>query len=154
MRKRMYHEFPQEVDFEKKYKVKFGLGRAIRALKSINNSFDNFETYLPNRQNYRVTAKRDIRVEVAEKSVDFAPIDKFDETQIENEGIVDFRISLRYSYLNEKYDRIPIKGDVYLLRVEIKKGILTLYLVRIDGLERTAIDAVAVLIKSAIEKSR
>lgn len=150
----MYHEFPQEVDFEKKYKVKFGLGRVIRALKSINNSFDNFETYLPNRQNYRVTAKREIRVEITERSVDFAPVDKFDETQIENEGIVDFRVSLLYSYLNEKYDRMPIKGDVYLLRAEIKKGVLTLYLAHIDGLERTAIDAVAALMKSAIEQSR
>ena len=150
----MYHKFPQEVDFEKKYKVKFGLGRVIRALKSLDKTFDNFETYLPNRRNYRINAKREIAVEVTERGVDFAPIDRLDEAQIENEGIADFRINLLYSYLSEKYERMPIKGDSFLLRAEIRKGVLALYLVHIDGLKRTPVESVAALIKNTIEKTR
>jgi len=56
---------------------------------------------------------------------------------LEKEGIIDFRVNLRYSYLDGKYNRVPFKGDVYLVRSIIENELLVLQIIHMDGPMRT-----------------
>jgi hypothetical protein len=57
--------------------------------------------------------------------------------------MVDFRISLKYSYLDGEYSRVPFKGDVFLARAILEGDVLTLRINHIDGPGRTECGRIA-----------
>jgi hypothetical protein len=144
IRKRIYRSFPKYADLERKYRVRFPLSRFLKALRSMDGSSSEIHF---NHHGRDVKAKREILVEIADK-VEFVPL----VDEIGDEKTVDFRINLRYSYLDERYNPIPLKGDTYLLRTNLERGILTLQLVHTDGPLYTGKEEVISIIKNAIER--
>ncbi len=138
MRKRIYHRFPhREIQFEQKYRYHSDLPFLVKVMASIDGKFGMFVTESVTQRGHRIQAKREISVEIMTNGVDFVPInyknvDEIIDT-IEPEGIIDFKITLKYSYLDEKYNRVPFKGDMYLVRIILENNILTLQVNHIDG---------------------
>ncbi|MBU4491195.1 MAG: hypothetical protein KKD69_01900, partial [Euryarchaeota archaeon] len=62
---------------------------------------------------------------------------------VDAEGIIDFRVNLNYSFLDEKFDRIPFKGDSFLVRTDLENGVLTMKVHHIDGMGRTDCERIA-----------
>lgn len=107
----------------------------------MDGKFGMFVTESVSQRGHRIQAKREIRVEIVTNGIDFAPLsyENVDEIigTIENEGIIDFRISLNYSYLDGKYNRVPFRGDIYLVRAILENELLVLQINHIDGQKRT-----------------
>jgi hypothetical protein len=140
--KRIYHHFPQTPEFEKKYNFKADLPYFVRTMAEMDGKFGEFITDSPDLKGKTIKAKRDIKVEITDNSVEFYPLNKDNVDSvlgrdIKQEGTVDFRVSLKYSFLDSKYDRIPFKGDSFIVRAKLEKGILTIKVNHIDGLGRT-----------------
>ena len=148
MRKRIYHRFPhREIQFEQKYSYHSDLPFLVKVMASIDGKFGMFVTESVTQRGHRIQAKREISVEIMTNGVDFSPInyknvDEIIDT-IEPEGIIDFKITLKYSYLDGKYNRVPFKGDIYLVRVILETNIATLQVNHIDGFSRTECARVA-----------
>ncbi|MGM0771597.1 MAG: hypothetical protein ACQESU_08335 [Halobacteriota archaeon] len=148
MRKRIYHRFPhREVQFEQKHRYYSDLPYFVRVMAGMDGKFGMFVTESTTKKGHRIQAKRVIGVEIAINGLDFAPlnyetVDSMIDT-IEPEGIIDFRVTLTYSYLDGKYNRVPLKGDVYLVRSILESEVLTLRINHIDGQERTECGRVA-----------
>jgi hypothetical protein len=62
---------------------------------------------------------------------------------IESAGMLDFKISLKYSYLDGKYNRIAFAGDDYLARVQLDGDLITLQVHLDAGHGRTECGRVA-----------
>ena len=138
MRKRVYRRFPhREIQFEQKYRYHSDLKFLVRVMADLDGKFGMFVTESVAKRDHRVQAKREIRVEIMTNGVDFAPLnpDNFSRITdtIEAEGIIDFRFTLKYSYLDDKYNRVPLKGDTYLVRTILESDIATLQIIHIDG---------------------
>lgn len=118
--------------------------------------FGDFITDSPDGKGRAIKAKRSINVEITDRSVDFYPLNKNTLAtvlkDIAGEGIVDFRVNLKYSLLDEKFDRIPFKGDSYLVRADLNNGILTMKVHHIDGMKRTDCERIADTIVEEIAK--
>jgi len=148
MRKRIYHRFPhREIQFEQRYRYYSDLPYLVRVMANMDGKFGMFVTESVAQRGHRIQAKREIGVEIVTNSVDFAPhnyenVDSIIDT-IEPEGIIDFRISLKYSYLDGKYNRVPFRGDTYLVRVILENDIATLQVNHLDGPSRTECGRVA-----------
>ncbi|HJH31510.1 MAG TPA: hypothetical protein C5S50_04890 [Methanosarcinaceae archaeon] len=148
MRKRIYHCFPhREIQFEQKYRYHSDLPFFVKVMANLNGKFGMFVTESVTQKGHRIQAKREIDVGIMTNGVDFTPlnsnnVDMLIDT-IEPEGIIDFKISLRYSFLDEKYNRVPFKGDVYLVRMILETNIATLQITHIDGLYSTECGRVA-----------
>ncbi|NYT19734.1 MAG: hypothetical protein GKC08_05535 [Methanosarcinales archaeon] len=142
MRKRIYHRFPhREVQFEQKHRYYSDLPYFVKVMAGMDGKFGMFVTESATKRGHRIQAKREIGVEIAMNSMDFDPlnyesVDSVIDT-IEPEGIIDFRMTLTYSYLDGKYNRVPMRGDVYLVRAILESEVLTLRVNLIDGQERT-----------------
>ncbi len=142
MRKRIYHRFPhREVEFEQKYRYHSDLPFFTKVMANMDGKFGMFVTESVSQRGHRIQAKREIRVEIVTNGIDFAPLsyENVDEiiATIEQEGILDFRISLNYSYLDGKYNRVPFRGDIYLVRAILENELLVLQINHIDGQKRT-----------------
>ncbi|MGP8320163.1 MAG: hypothetical protein ACT6FD_05165 [Methanosarcinaceae archaeon] len=148
MRKRIYHGFPhRDIQFEQKYRYYSDMPYLVNVMANLNGKFGMFVTESVAQSGHRIQAKREIGVDIMTNSVDFAPlnsnnVDKIIDT-IEPEGIIDFKIALKYSYLDEKYNRIPFKGDVFLVRIIFESSIATLQVNHIDGPHNTECGRVA-----------
>lgn len=157
MNKRVYHYFPQQVDFEQKYNYRGDLPYLVRTLAGMDEKFGMFITDSADSKGKPIKAKRKIGVEIADKKVDFVPLNSktLDSIMgdIESSGILDFRVTLKYSYLDEKYDRVPFKGDVYLVRSDLSNGILKLSVHHIDGLGRTECSRIADTIVDELQRN-
>ncbi|MDL5502203.1 MAG: hypothetical protein QSU88_03205, partial [Candidatus Methanoperedens sp.] len=103
----------------------------------LNGQFGTFITDGPDRKATPIQAKRSIDVEIADKSVDFVPLNKNTLgpvlKDITPEGTIDFKINLQYSVLDANYNRVPFKGDTYLLRTNLDNRVLTMNIHLIDG---------------------
>jgi len=110
-------------------------------MAGLDGQFGTFITDGPDRKATPIQAKRSIEVEIAEKSVDFVPLNKntLDSVlrDVSSEGIIDFRINLKYSVLDANYNRVAFKGDTYLVRTNLDKGVLAMNINLMDGLGRT-----------------
>ena len=139
--KRTYHEFPQKPEFERKYNFKADLPYIVRTVAGMDGQFGTFITDSPDLKGRAIRAKRSINVEITDRSVNFYPLNK--DTlgcileDVAQEGTVDFRVVLKYSFLDERFDRVPFKGDSYLVRTQLENGMLTMKVHHIDGMGRT-----------------
>ena len=155
--KRMYHQFPKEPDFERKYNFKADLPYIVKTMAGMDGQFGTFITDGPDRKATPIQAKRSINIEITDKSIDFYPLNKNNLgsvlKDVSAEGIIDFRVNLRYSFLDEKFDRVAFKGDSYLVRTELEDGILTMKVHHIDGLGRTDCERIADTIVDEITRN-
>jgi len=131
MRKRVYYRFPQRgIHFEQKYRYYEDLPYLVRAMAGMDGKYGMFSTESPDQRGHTIQAKRDIEVYVVENNLDFVrlTLDTVDEILegIESDGMLDFKISLKYSYLDGKYSRIAFAGDDYLARVQLDGDLITL----------------------------
>ncbi len=155
--KRIYHQFPQKPELERKYNFRADLPYIVRTIAAINGQFGTFITDSPDLKGRPVQAKRSINVEVTDNSVNFYPLN--DSTvesvlkDVKNEGTVDFRVTLKYSFLDNKFDRVPFKGDSFLVRARLDGGILTMNVHHIDGMGRTECGRIADTIVDEIIKN-
>ena len=148
MRKRVCYRFPERnVHFEQKYRYYGDLPHLVRIMAGMDGKYGMFTTESPDRRGHTIHARRDIGVHIAENNLDFAHLspagveDALDG--IESSGTVDFKISLKYSHLDEKYKRIVFSGDDYLVRVHLDGDLLTLSVHLDSGPGRTECRRVA-----------
>lgn len=76
------------------------------------------------------------------ENLNYKNVDQMIDT-IEKEGIIDFKVVLNYSYLDGKYNRVPFRGDTYLVRALLENEVLVLQIHRIEGPGRTEAGRVA-----------
>ncbi|MHC1576839.1 MAG: hypothetical protein ACXQTE_05740 [Methanosarcinaceae archaeon] len=148
MRKRIYRRFPnREVQFEQRHRYYLDMPYLVKVMASMNGKFGMFVTESITQRGHRIQAKREIGVEIVINGVDFSPLDYENVASIadtiEPEGIVDFRVNLKYSYLDGKYNRVPFRGDIFLVRTALESEILTFRINHIDGPGRTECGRVA-----------
>lgn len=145
--KRMYHQFPKNPEFERKYNFQSDLPYIVKTMAGMDGQFGTFVTDGPDRKATPIQAKRSINIEITDKSIDFYPLDKNNLgsvlKDVSAEGIIDFRVNLKYSFLDEKFDRVAFKGDSYLVRAELENGVLTMKVHHIDGMGRTDCERIA-----------
>jgi hypothetical protein len=155
--KRTYHQFPKEPEFERKYNFRADLPYIVRILAGMDGQSGNFITDGPDRKATPIKAKRSINVEITDRSVDFYPLNKntLDSVlkDVTSEGTIDFRVILKYSFLDEKYDRVAFKGDSYLVRTDLENGVLTMKVHHIDGMGRTDCERIADTIADEIARN-
>ncbi len=154
--KRTYHLFPQKPEFERKFRFEEDLPFLVRAMAGLDGQFGTFITDGPDRKATPINAKRSIEMEIADKSVDFFPLNlhTIDSVlkDVTPEGVIDFKVNLRYSILDEKYDRVAFKGDTYLVRANLDRGVLGMNIHLIDGLGRTDCERIADTIVEEIKR--
>ncbi|VVB93275.1 Uncharacterised protein [uncultured archaeon] len=155
--RRMYHQFPTNPEFERKYNFKEDLPYIVRTMAGMDGQSGEFITDGPDKKGRPIKAKRSINIEITDRSVDFYPLNNSTINSVlknvESEGIIDFKVTLQYSFLNDKFDRIPFKGDSYLVRTGLEDGVLTLKVHNIDGLGRTESERIADTIVEEIVKN-
>lgn len=153
--RRTYHLFPQKTEFERKYRFEADLPFLVSIMATLDGQFGMFVTDGPDRKATPIKAKRSIEVEIAEKSIDFVPLSKNTPesklSDITPEGIIDFKINLKYSVLDSSYNRVAFKGDTYLLRTNLENGVLTMNIQLIDGQARTDCERIADTIVEVIK---
>jgi hypothetical protein len=116
-------------------------------MANIDGKFGMFVTESVTQRGHRIQAKREIAIEVVTNGIDFSSLN-YDTVDyvldtLEKEGIIDFRVHLRYSYLDGKYNRVPFRGDIYLVRAIVESELLVLQINHIDGPKRTECGRVA-----------
>lgn len=114
--KRTYHQFPQKPEFERKYNFKADLPYVVTVMAGMEGQSGTFTTDAPDLKGSTIKAKRSINIEIADRSTDFYSLNKNNLgsvlSTLDSEGTIDFRVALRYSYLDEKFDRVPFKGGL------------------------------------------
>jgi hypothetical protein len=155
--KRTYHQFPWKPELERKYNFKAGLPYIVRTIAGMNGQFGTFITDSPDLKGRPIQAKRSINIEITDRSVDFYPLNN-DTVEsvlldVKNEGTVDFKVILNYSFLDNNFDRVPFKGDSFLVRTHLDSGILTMNVHHIDGMGRTECGRIADTIIDEIIKN-
>ena len=140
MRKRMYHRFPvHEVEFTQNYSFWGNLPYIVKTLAGMNNKSGSINMKGTSDQTLQV--KRDIKVEIAEASMDFKPLgpENMDVVleDIEDNGTLDFKIKILYSRLDTDYRRVAFNEDTFLVRCELRQGIMTLKIHLLNGPEHT-----------------
>ncbi len=155
--RRTYHQFPTNPEFVRKYNFKENLPYIVKTIAGMDGQSGEFITDGPDRKGRPIKAKRSINIELTDKSVDFYPLNNstLDSVlkDVKNEGIIDFKVTLHYSFLDDKFDRIPFKGDSYLIRTDLENSVLTLKVHNIDGLGRTESERIADTIVEEIVKN-
>ncbi|MCZ7391953.1 MAG: hypothetical protein ABOK23_02480 [Candidatus Methanoperedens sp.] len=155
--KHMYYQFPKEPEFERKFNFKADLPYVVKVMAGMDGQFGNFITDGPDRKATPVKAKRSINIEITDKSIDFYPLNKSNLNSVLKdvaaEGIIDFKVHLKYSFLDEKFDRVPFKGDSFLVRTDLENGVLTMKVHHIEGMGRTECERVADTIVEEIARN-
>ncbi len=145
--RRTYHRFPQKPELERKYNFKEDLPYIVKTIAGMDGQSGAFITDSPDMRIRPIRAKRSISIEIANRSVHFYPLNKYTLEHvlgdIDTEGTIDFRLNLKYSFLDENYDRVPFKGDSYLVRAQLENCILTMQVHHIEGMGRTECGRIA-----------
>ncbi|HDJ38810.1 MAG TPA: hypothetical protein ENF24_06500 [Methanosarcinales archaeon] len=148
MRKRVYYHFPKrEPHFEQRYRYYGDLPYLVRTMAGVDGKHGMFSTESPDRRGHIIQSRREIEVYIVENNLDFAHL-TLDNVEghldgIESDGTLDFKVSLKYSYLDGKYNRVPFAGDDYLVRVHLDGDLLTLKVHLDAGQGRTECGRVA-----------
>lgn len=156
MNKWLYHRFPNRPpDFEQRYRYRSDLAHLLRVMASLNKKFGLFEVELP--RGGLGKAKREFSIGIAERGIDFSPLlrEKAESIaeSLKGDGIIDFKLDLKYSYLASGYLGMPFKGDTFLLRANLQGDVLTLIVNHIDGPGKTSSAEVANTIVEEIKLS-
>jgi hypothetical protein len=155
--RRTFHLYPHDPEFERKFRFEEYLPFLVRIMSGMNGQSGEFITDGPDRKATPIKAKRSIEIEITDRSVDFLPLNKntLDSVlkDITPEGTIDFRVILRYSVLDSNYNRIGFKGDTYLVRTNLDKGVLTMNIHLTDGLGRTDCERIADTIVEEIKRN-
>lgn len=150
-----YRKFPRQAEFTQKYRYKSDLRFLVRVMANLNGTFGMFNTYSPFSHSRRIQAKREIQVEIMD-GMDFQPLgqDNVEEyrSRVPGEGTVDFKLHLKYSYLDEKYNPVPMRGDDYLVRAEQSGDVLILTVNLEEGPRRTESSRIADTIVDEIRR--
>jgi hypothetical protein len=157
MRKRIYYHFPPgDVHFEQKYRYYEDLPYLVRTMTELDGKHEMFTTESPDRRGDTTKAKREIAVYLVENNLDFAHLSPTSVDAvlvgIESDGMLDFKISLKYSRLDEKYKMIAFTGDDYLVRMHLDGDLLTLAVHLNSGPGRTECRQVASTIVEALRQ--
>jgi len=131
--------FPtNNVDIVKRYRFYSNVAAFLGTVARLDGTFDTFITQSPYATGRLIRARRDISVEVYDAQVrGFVHPQELADVLDADATCADLEFSLSYSYLNERYDKIPFKGDVFLMRAAIEADVLTLKIYLEDGLGRT-----------------
>src|SRR5659263_157560 len=155
--RRTYHLYPQNPEFERKFRFEEYLPFLVRIMAGMNGQSGEFITDGPDRKATPIKAKRNIGIEISERSVDFVTLNKITLDSVlrdvTSEGTIDFRVILQYSLLDSNYNRIGFKGDTYLVRTNLDKGVLTMNIHLVDGLGRTDCERIADTIVEEIKRN-
>lgn len=155
--KRTYHEFPQKPEFERRYNFRADLPYVVKTLAGMDGKFGTFITDSPDLKGCTIKAKRSINIDITDRRVNFYPLNN--DTlgsvlgEVRAEGTIDFRVTLKYSFLDEKFDRVPFKGDSYIVRAQLENGILTMKVHHMDGMGRTDCERIADTIVDEIKRN-
>jgi len=154
--RRTYHLFPQNPEFERKFRFEADLPFLVRTMAGLDGQFGEFVTDGPDRKATPIQAKRSIGVEITDKSVDFVPLNKHTIDSILRdvtpEGMIDFKVNLMYSVLDANYNRVAFKGDTFLVRTNLDNGVLTMKIHLTDGQARTDPERIADTIVEEIKR--
>jgi hypothetical protein len=155
--KRTYHLYPQDPEFERKFRFKEDLPFLVRIMAGMDGQSGEFITDGPDRKATPIKAKRSIGIEITDRSVDFVPLNKNllegILRDVTPQGTIDFRVILQYSILDSNYNRVGFKGDTYLVRINLDSGILTMNIHLTDGLGRTDCERIADTIVEEIKRN-
>ncbi|MEA3283320.1 MAG: hypothetical protein U9Q68_12370 [Euryarchaeota archaeon] len=148
MRKRIYYHFPKrDIHFEQKYRYYEDLPYLVRTMACLDGIREMFTMESPDRGGHTVKAKREIAAYIVENNLDFARLSSASVDAVlvgvESDGMLDFKISLKYSRLDEKYKMIAFTGDDYLVRMHLDGDLLTLAVHLSSGPGRTECRQVA-----------
>jgi hypothetical protein len=155
---RLYYHFPREIDFERRYGFNADARYLVKVMSSIHGKSGSieFETEgLGIKRNVEtVKARRKVTVEITDKKVDFIILNEVNLPKVlsnlQQDGTIDFRFTVNYFYLDSKYDKMSLKGDVFLVRASIDDG-LKLEVAHIDGHGRTLPEEVANTIETQLK---
>ena len=155
---RIYYRFPQKIDFERHYGFNGDLKYLARVMASMYGKSGHMEidTTGPNvkRNPDAVKARRDIKVDIVENKLDFVPLSSVtlqkELATIPPKGIVDFRFTVGYTYMDHNYDKMSLVDDVFLVRATMNSD-LTLQITQTHGQGRTVPEEVANTIETVME---
>ena len=156
---RIYYHFPAEVDFQRRYGYSADLRYLLKVMASIHGKSGSieFETSGPDLKRHvdTVRARRDVSVDVAEKRMDFIPLNPANLAAVlptlQPGGTVDFRVTVGYTYVDSHFDRLPLESDVYLIRAIVDDG-LTLKVANVKGQGRTMPEEIANTIETQLKR--
>jgi len=155
MRKRKYHHFPlHNVDFTQKYSFWADLPYLVKTFAGMNDKSGSFK--LIGNKGETLNTKRNIAVDIAEANVDFASLSNQNleniMLNIDQNGTLDFRFRILYSYLDKNYLKVATRGDTFLVRSELTDGILTLKVHQEEGPGHTTCNEIADTIVDEIDR--
>ncbi|HIH69072.1 hypothetical protein [Methermicoccus shengliensis] len=148
-----YPDFPSHADFVKRYRFYSDLTGFLHAMTRLDGTFDTFITESPHMDGRLIRARRDISLRIFDaKSGGFVHVGELSDFMERDVSSIDLELALSYSYLNERYDRVSFKEDVFLLRADLDMDVLTLRICLVDGLGRTREDMVAQMVVDALRR--
>ncbi|HMK46928.1 MAG TPA: hypothetical protein VK436_09910 [Methanocella sp.] len=156
---RIYYRFPSQVDLDRNYGYSADTRYLVKAMAGINGKigatdFDTDGPSIKSRVN-TVKAKCELLIEIAARRVDFLPLTQQNLASVlpglEPGGTIDFRFTVKYSYLDEHFNRMSLKSDVFLVRATVD-GKLNLRVANMDGQERTMPEEIANTIEAQLKR--
>lgn len=155
---RIYYHFPSNIDFERSYGYNADMRYFIKVMASIHGKSGSMEFDTPGPDIKRhvdtVRARRDVNVDVAERRVDFLPLTPQNLATVlqglSPSGTTDFRMTVGYTYVDKNFNRMPLEGDVFLVRANVDGG-LTLQISCIKGQGRTTPEEIANTIETQLK---
>jgi hypothetical protein len=155
---RIYYHFPNDIDFERSYGYSADLRYLMKVMASLHGRSGSmeFETAGPDVKRHvdTVRARREVSVDVAERRVDFLPLtpQNLQSTlpTVPPHGTVDFRVRVDYTYVDRHFDKMSLKGDVFLVRATVGDG-LNIKVAFVDGQGRTVPEEIANTIETQLK---
>jgi hypothetical protein len=155
---RINYHFPSQIDFERSYGYNADLRYLVKAMAGIHGKTGSkeFETMGPGLKGNvdTVRAKREVEVGIADKRLDFLALTPQNLSAvlptIPPDGSIDFRITVKYLYLDRNFNKASLQPDVFLIRATVD-GNLNLQVAATDGQERTLPEEIANTIETQLK---
>jgi hypothetical protein len=155
---RVNYHFPQKIDFERRYGYSGDLRYLVKVMASMYGKGGRmeFDTAGPNVRTHPldVKARRDIVVDITDNKVDFLALNEKNTAQvmpsIPQKGTVDFKVTVRYTYIDKNFDKMSLIDDIFMVRTKLN-GELLIQITSIHGQGRTTPEEVAETIETMME---